>query len=61
MMPVTGPDLINTVLAGGFPSALARGAPRRRREWARAYIAAIAERDVRDISSIDKPGEIHGL
>ncbi len=61
MMLVTGPDLIDTILAGGFPSALARGTPRRRRDWARAYIAAIAERDVRDLSSIDKPGEIPRL
>jgi predicted AAA+ superfamily ATPase len=58
---IVGPDLVRAVLAGGFPSALERGTPRRQRDWARAYIAAITERDVQDISSIDKPGEIPRL
>lgn len=59
--PPLGDDLVNVVLAGGYPDVLARETPRRRRDWCRSYIGAIAERDVRDISSIEKPNEIPNL
>jgi uncharacterized protein len=59
--PPLGEDLVNVVLAGGYPDVLARETPRRRRDWCRSYIGAIAERDVRDISSIEKPNEIPNL
>lgn len=42
------------VLRGGYPEMLRRANPARRRNWARAYIAAIVQRDVRDISSIER-------
>jgi len=59
--PIVGSDLIEVVLTGGYPSVLERDNPRRRRDWCRNYIDAIAERDVRDISTIEKPGEIPNL
>lgn len=59
--PVIGADLVSVVLAGGYPDVLARQNPARRRAWCRSYIDAIAKRDVRDISTIEKPNEIPNL
>lgn len=47
-------NLIGRVLRGGYPEALTRSTDRRRTTWARQYLAAIVERDVRDIANIDK-------
>lgn len=47
-------DLVARVLRGGYPEALTRSTDRRRTTWARQYLAAMVERDVRDIASIDK-------
>lgn len=47
-------DLVGRVLRGGYPEALTRSTDRRRTAWARQYLAAMVERDVRDIASIDK-------
>jgi hypothetical protein len=41
------------VLRGGFPTAVERIDPDRRRAWFGSYILTILERDVRDISQID--------
>jgi predicted AAA+ superfamily ATPase len=49
-----GKDLVELVLVGGYPEMLGRNDPRRRSAWARDYIRAIVERDVRDITEIDK-------
>ncbi len=46
--------LVQQVLRGGYPEMLRRADPARRRNWARDYIAAIVQRDVRDISSIER-------
>ena len=46
--------LVQRVLRGGYPEMLWRADPARRRTWARDYIAAIVQRDVRDISSIER-------
>lgn len=56
----TGPttNLIERVVSGGYPAALARPAPARRRSWLRAYARALAERDVSDIAPVDKRGEM---
>jgi len=42
------------VLAGGYPEAIARETPRRRAAWARQYIDALIQRDVREIADIHK-------
>ena len=47
------PGLMERVLTGGFPEALSRAAPRRRRAWFDSYLTALLERDVRDLSNIE--------
>ena len=50
--PMVGDELVETVLAGGYPEALTRSGWRRRRDWHLDYIEAIMQRDVRDIARI---------
>lgn len=47
-------DLVDRVLKGGYPEAIARSSTRRRMTWARQYVDAIIQRDVRDVASIEK-------
>jgi len=49
-----GDDLIERVLLGGYPEAISRKSARRRTAWARQYLDAIIQRDVRDISGLEK-------
>jgi predicted AAA+ superfamily ATPase len=49
-----GSALIERVLRGGYPEAVARPTSRRRLAWARQYVDAIVARDVRDVAGIDK-------
>ena len=49
-----GDALAQRVLRGGYPEMLRRADPVRRRNWARDYVAAIVQRDVRDVSTIEK-------
>jgi uncharacterized protein len=51
---VIGDDLVRTVLAGGYPEALARRTWARRQDWYLDYVEAIAQRDVRDIAEIEQ-------
>jgi len=51
---VTGQKLVDAVLTGGYPEMLRRRQPERRRAWARDYIRAIVQRDVRDIAEVEK-------
>lgn len=44
--------LVERIVAGGYPAALARAAGRRRAAWYRDYIEAIVQRDVRDLTRI---------
>lgn len=43
--------LAECVAAGGYPAALARPAPRRR-DWYRAYLEALVQRDVQDLRRV---------
>lgn len=52
--PALGSDLIERVLRGGYPEAISRATPKRRATWARQYIDAIIQRDVRDVADIEK-------
>ena len=52
--PVLGSNLVERVLRGGYPEAVARPTEKRRTAWARQYIDAIIQRDVRDVAEIDK-------
>lgn len=47
-----GAQLAERVAAGGYPAALALPAGRRRAGWHRDYLAALVERDVRDLTRI---------
>ncbi len=47
-----GDDLVQRVIAGGFPAALARPTARRRANWQRDYVEALVQRDVRDMTRI---------
>lgn len=59
--PIIGEDLRDTVLRGGYPEALTRASPKRRTVWARQYIDAIIQRDVRDVAGIEKLDRIPRL
>ena len=52
--PVLGGDLIERVLCGGYPEAISRASARRRAAWARQYVDAIVQRDVRDVAGVEK-------
>ena len=52
--PLVGEALVEAVLRGGYPEAVSRATPRRRTAWARQYIDAIIQRDVRDVAGIDR-------
>ena len=52
--PALGATLIERVLQGGYPEAVIRPTERRRVAWARQYIDAIIQRDVRDIANLEK-------
>ena len=52
--PALGATLIERVLQGGYPESVIRPTERRRVAWARQYIDAIIQRDVRDIANLEK-------
>jgi len=51
---VVGADLIEEVLAGGYPEALTHSHSKTRQDWYLDYIEAIVQRDVRDIAQFEK-------
>jgi hypothetical protein len=52
--PIHAKELVEMVVTGGFPEMLKRKKPERRRAWARDYVRAIVQRDVRDVAEIEK-------
>lgn len=48
------PDLVERVVAGGYPEALARADARRRQAWLTAYARALTTRDVAEIATVLK-------
>lgn len=56
-----GDDLSRAVLIGGYPEMLRRKDPERRRAWARDYVNAIVQRDVRDIADLEKLDQVPRL
>ena len=52
--PALGSNLIDRVLHGGYPEAISRPTTKRRVAWARQYIDALIQRDVRDVAGIEK-------
>lgn len=51
---VLGPQLIETVLSGGYPEALERKRWTRKQDWYHGYVDAIVQRDVRDVAQIEQ-------
>jgi len=47
-----GTDLLDRIVAGGYPAALTRSTGRRRREWYRAYVETLVQRDIRELARI---------
>lgn len=47
-----GRGLVDRVVAGGYPSALARSPGRRRSAWYRDYVDTLIQRDIRDLARI---------
>jgi len=58
---IVGNDLVETVLAGGYPEALTRRLWRRRQDWYLDYVEAIVQRDVQDIAQIEKTRQMPQL
>ena len=52
--PRLGDALVDRVLRGGYPEAAQRDTARRRTAWARQYVEALIQRDVRDIAAVEK-------
>ncbi|MBW8059315.1 MAG: ATP-binding protein [Solirubrobacterales bacterium] len=50
-------ELIERIVRGGFPEAVARE-PDRRDEWFAAYLTAIVQRDLRDLANIERLAEV---
>lgn len=47
-----GRELALRIVAGGYPTALARSTPKRRAVWYRDYIETLVQRDVRELARI---------
>lgn len=50
--PRLGDELVERIVAGGYPAALARKSPRRKAAWYRDYIETLVQRDVRELARI---------
>jgi predicted AAA+ superfamily ATPase len=49
-----GPRLPDLIVRGGFPEVVRRQSDRGRRTWARDYLDAVVQRDVRDLARIQR-------
>jgi hypothetical protein len=58
---MVGAKLVEAVLTGGYPEMHRRESALRRRAWARSYVHAMMQRDVRDISTLEKLGQMPRL
>ena len=47
-----GGQLVERIVAGGYPAALARPTPRRLANWYRDYVEVLVQRDARDITRV---------
>jgi len=46
-------DLLDRIVSGGFPEAVARKSEARRRAWFGSYLTTVLQRDVRDLAQIE--------
>jgi uncharacterized protein len=56
-----GDDLAGAVFTGGYPEMIQRRDRQRRRIWARGYVNAIVQRDVRDIAALERMDQMPRL
>ncbi len=52
--PLKESTLIEALLRGGYPEALARDGEDSRNDWFRGYLSALLQRDVRDLSNVEQ-------
>jgi uncharacterized protein len=58
---VTGAALMQRILKGGYPEAIARTSENRRRQWFDDYVSMMLDRDVRDVAQIEQLGKLPRL
>ena len=58
---IVGDDLMELVLAGGYPEGLARSSPARRERWYLDYVDAILQRDLQDVAQIEQAQQMPRL
>ena len=58
---IVGDDLMELVLAGGYPEGLARRSPARRERWYLDYVDAILQRDLQDVAQIEQAQQMPRL
>jgi hypothetical protein len=51
---ITGKALVRTILQGGYPEMLQRSTTARQAAWVNSYVKTTVQRDVREVSSIEK-------
>lgn len=59
--PVDRALLVENLLQGGFPEAVARGSAKRRAAWFESYLQTILERDVRELANLEQLTEVPHL
>lgn len=59
--PVIGPQLLQAVMTGGYPEAIRRPDPSRRKRWLTDYLRLVLDRDARDISNIEQIDQLPAL
>jgi predicted AAA+ superfamily ATPase len=58
---VTREDVVERVVAGGYPEALRRGPGRRRDRWFRSYVETVVKRELRAVSRVQAADELPRL
>lgn len=59
--PLPANGIVSIVSQGGYPEALTRRSEKRRQDWYRSYIDSIIERDVPEVATLSKSGQIPRL
>lgn len=54
-------DLISRIMSGGFPEVVKRNTLRRQRQWCRAHLDEVAQRDIQELAGIRKARELRYL
>jgi uncharacterized protein len=59
--PIVGDELLDAVIAGGYPEAIKRKDPIRRKRWLRDYLRLVLDRDARDVSNIEQIDQLPAM